>query len=741
MEEALSRFTTNPQPNEIAMNLLVHRSCVFPFAVALAFAMALSASAAVWTGGASGDINDAANWDGDITTSTMVFTNDCTVSLSADATVKQPLTDGNSTDVPPGPIKSNYLNNNVTFDLDGHVLTANWAGSQYWRNLGTSATFTGGGTVQFVSGTTTNNVVADNGNHPGMTLTVTGSGTRFVGSYVNRIMAPDKLGVRFRLLDGAEAEGVHFMFGGFNSTNEISGGSRLRYHAATDASSCGFSLGGNLWNVSEGGCGDVLTISGAGTVVEPVPAATTNGNFRFGYGGNYGGNRLIVENGASLVLPRQTAIGYGGIFQNVDYHSNGNELVVTGTGSSIRNDSSDTDVPTAVGRRGSFNRLRVDHGAFAKLKGLSCGGEVKGALSDAARIVSYVSAWNTVTVDHGSTVDAWAVLVGNQHTDFKQRVAQHGGQCYSNRVEILGGSTFYATNGTTIVGTIAPYFGNVLSVSGAGTTAKFGGGSYAINIGQGGSCSNRFEVLDGAQVEVNGSLYLTEAYSESQWGYAPDGTTIVRGIGNELRIEGAGSTLTGVHPTRSLVLGSHTNGNENVIHVGDGATLTWPFFLTITGFDNAVVVSNGTFNLAGPLRAVWNNPAAEVAGRTRFVFAGAAPKLVTPSPYNSTFQNGAILRFEVPAAGWLEAPLQMTGGDSSVQFDDDTQLEIDAKAFNKAGGGDVPLVSTGKKLDISDALLASWNAAIAPQSATVHLSDDGKELWMKTHAPTIVIIR
>ena len=100
-------------------------------------------------------------------------------------------------------------------------------------------------------------------------------------------------------------------------------------------------------------------------------------------------------------------------------------------------------------------------------------------------------------VDKGATLDAYAVRVGNQHIDYKQRVAQWGGQCYSNRVDILGGSTLYATNHQTIVGMIAPYFGNVLSVSGAGTKAKFGKGDFAVFVGQAGSCSKDLSSASG----------------------------------------------------------------------------------------------------------------------------------------------------------------------------------------------------------------------------------------------------
>lgn len=178
------------------------------FSLAATCLLIHGAWAAVWTGGASGFLNDAANWDGDVATSTLVFTNDATVTLSADATVMHPLTDGNVTDVPEGSsVRQNFIGHSVTFDLDGKTLTANENASQFWRVRNASATFMGGGTVEFVSGATTNGVHIDNAYHPGMALTIRGAGTKFVGDYVARTRSSTGPGARFSLLDGATAYG------------------------------------------------------------------------------------------------------------------------------------------------------------------------------------------------------------------------------------------------------------------------------------------------------------------------------------------------------------------------------------------------------------------------------------------------------------------------------------------------------------------------------------------------------
>ena len=83
---------------------------------AMAICAAGLARAAVWTGGASGTLNDAANWDGDIATSAMVFKNDVSLTLSADATVYDVF--WNSTSLSDNLQK----NRSVTFNLNGKTL-------------------------------------------------------------------------------------------------------------------------------------------------------------------------------------------------------------------------------------------------------------------------------------------------------------------------------------------------------------------------------------------------------------------------------------------------------------------------------------------------------------------------------------------------------------------------------------------------------------------------------------------
>lgn len=98
------------------------------------------ASDAIWIGGASGDMNTPANWDGAIATSgaTMMFTNDCAVSLSADLTANSVFSDCTA-----GGDLARRFDKNVTINLNNHTLRTNGAGTQYWRARGSTLTFTG----------------------------------------------------------------------------------------------------------------------------------------------------------------------------------------------------------------------------------------------------------------------------------------------------------------------------------------------------------------------------------------------------------------------------------------------------------------------------------------------------------------------------------------------------------------------------------------------------------------------
>ena len=92
----------------------------------------MAAEAALWQGGATGDMMNPGNWcDGDgssgsIVTSGMNFTNNCTVTLSDDAVIFMPWGTKKNTD------ESIYKKKSIVFDMGGHTLCAtNSSASMY----------------------------------------------------------------------------------------------------------------------------------------------------------------------------------------------------------------------------------------------------------------------------------------------------------------------------------------------------------------------------------------------------------------------------------------------------------------------------------------------------------------------------------------------------------------------------------------------------------------------------------
>lgn len=252
---------------------------------AMAICAAGLARAATWQGGASGTLDDAANWDGDITTSAMVFTNDVTLTLSADATVFDVF--WNNTTL------SNNLqkSRNVTFNLNGKTLANLRNGALYWYGEGSTFTFTGGTFLNVAEGGTTNVVRTENANRAhSMTLVATGEDTVFVGSVENRVRNTDYPSLSFNVLDGAKAFGEHYMLGGIGSTNEFSGGASVTFDSAfTFGSFTGYTPGRD----------NLLTIDGA-TLAARNPASS--GTLYVGNGYASQDNLLLAKNGAKIDL-------------------------------------------------------------------------------------------------------------------------------------------------------------------------------------------------------------------------------------------------------------------------------------------------------------------------------------------------------------------------------------------------------------------------------------------------------
>ena len=276
--------------------------------------LAHGAWAAQWTGANSDILDDPLNWDGDIATSAMLFGKDASTVITNDVTVYGVYKDEES--------GNSYKGRTVEFDLDGHMLTSQNAG--YWRLNNTTYRFTGGGSISFVSGSTTNTITVDNANNPRCFIDVSGSGTTFVGNYFSRAKQTSGFGARFRVLDGAVAQG-NFHFAGRYSTNEVSNGGAIYFGKGSNDFGPALSVGGN--DSYPNHYNNVLRVSG-GTVASRVSGNGSNrGSIGIGHGTSSYGNWLIVQNGGTASASSYILVGPG--------KSHDNTLLATGAGSTV----------------------------------------------------------------------------------------------------------------------------------------------------------------------------------------------------------------------------------------------------------------------------------------------------------------------------------------------------------------------------------------------------------------------
>lgn len=172
----------------------------------------------------------------------------------------------------------------------------------------------------------------------------------------------------------------------------------------------------------------------------------------------------------------------------------------------------------------------------------------------------------------------------------------------------------------------------------------------------------------------------------------------------------------------------HDGGNE--IFVGDGAQFNTRVFW-IYGDGNTLSISNGTF------RAV----KFEISGTNTFHFAGNAPKLY------QTGQNGCYLgakctyAFDLPAAGWTEAPADFYPGGATTMAEDSI-LEVNVDAYREAGAGTVPLMKFrgGQVITFSDTLLTRWNSELKAKGCLVSYDTTDRTLYLKVKKNTGFII-
>ena len=504
---------------------------------AMAICAAGLARAATWQGGASGTLDDAANWDGDIATSAMMFTNDCTVTLSSDLLGAYSIFTDNTGGS--GAVAARF-GKNVSMNLNGFTLKTVGAGSSgnhYWRAEDASLTIYGGTFENVQSGGTTNTVCLDNANlSRNMKLIATSSGTVFVSSYENRaIPGGSYIGGALCIRDNAVAHGKKFNFASVNSTNDVSSGAQLFY---------GDEIGvGKLNSAGDApnACANVLRISG-GTV---SPALSQNGDVTIGYRGSHD-NEIVVENGGVLTVGKNLKIGdtpSNGLASSnnvlrvtgesskaiLEYTSNpaayvgsatplsgGNSIVIENGGELIHARQ------IYVGTYGTNNSFVVRSGGKVTTTGtnacdIELGNTTAGRSANARFEV----------VGSGTEVKTRWLVLKNAKGDLSAAPTAFigdGAAVTINSLRFSGeGGTFAVSNATVTITTFMP---NGPSATAAGTNSMLRIEGEAAKF----ACA-RVDACDGTQKRLTGKAHLEFSLPENGWSAAPFTTTEALTIG------------------------------------------------------------------------------------------------------------------------------------------------------------------------------------------------------------------
>ena len=353
------------------------------------------------------------------------------------------------------------------------------------------------------------------------------------------------------------------------------------------ANGFGFESAGNSLIVSNGG---VLTVPIASYVGDEQGANNNlvlltgsgsvwnSGSLVIGYHGI--ANQVQVLNGAEL-------LNTGGVILGAEISSN-NALVVMGSKSRLI-----TSGRLFMGEGGSGNQLALSGGASFTCASAQVGGagnviNVTGSNTVGRNTGSLDLGYccggsNQLTIDAGAVVSNTTVSVGDDPISGNNRLVVAGpGTVWHNRDFYFGSSsnnTLLVTNGATVYSSVVIDIGdgsgannNTVVVTGTNTVWSNSG---SLVVGRSGSSGNQMQILDGAAVVSNTSVWVSES------------------INSALIVDGANSLLTS---SGTFVVGGFGPGNQFTL--SGGATFisagAW-----VGDSSNVVLITGGN--------TVWNN--------------------------------------------------------------------------------------------------------------------------------------
>lgn len=697
------------------------------FAVCAMAATAASAGNAIWQGGATGDIANPDNWnDGaNLAADYLNFGQDVTATMSADTTVY---------DVFGNKAGNDYTNRTVVFNMGGHTLRvggANTSGQFYFRgNRGVTYVFTNGTFWCSNDGTKTNSICTSSSATNDISIIAIGDNTTLSSTFA---LSHNK-NIALRILNGAKAYGNAFGIGG---SGEIRGaGSEVCFISGCYVGT----LDDKVYNeVSAPPHGGNMLVDGS-TLTSSSP--TTKGNLYIG-NGCYAYDHLLVATNGATIAARNIYVGAGGKQNGILYTSSNNTFKATGAGTSVTAGGTTSGGFLVCGYGySSGNLLLAEDGAAIDVNYL-----YTGYSKDAGYIPSNntfratgegttvnapsglrcgigLSLNNSIVLDDGVSVTAGTIQIGCDGAASNNSFRVSGtGTTVSGRV-FIGGELVSSTNtfgNQCIIEGCATMSGAILGVNAFGT-------GNAMSIRSGATATGSSEVCLGGRSPSIGNDY--------------------NGACGRLEVIGEGSTL---QSGSSFYIRNNTGdasmGQE--LFVGDGASVNClNNGLYFIGDGNRVILSNGTLTTR-VLRVdgVIPSSVAHPATNTTFRIEGASARLTAEYAKNINGNDkwlvGApIFEFVIPEGGWASAPVAIN---QAFTIGDDTVIRIDAasaRAFSRAGGGTVPLISTGTS---GKAITADMTALTAGASlpAGCSLKNEGGVISVEvtSEEPTILSFR
>ena len=647
-------------------------------------AIAARAGTAIWQGGATGDINNPDNWNSgaNIATDYMNFGQDVTATMSVDTAVLDPFGNKKS--------DADYADRNIVFNMGGHILratNADGAGKQYIVGTpGTTYVFTNGTFWCSTDGSVTNSFYTHGSNTTtNMSIVAIGEDTTLVSGFA--LKCPKHIGLH--ILNGAKAYGSLF---GLGHSSEFKG---AKTKVCFTSSCCVGPAESSAHNTeaSEPPHGSVLLVDGA-TLTSEDP--TAKGSIYIGYGSYSYDNVLIATNGATLAA-NTIRVGIGGIKSGVLYTSSNNTFKATGVGTTVT-------VPSNNGIRcgdgcSSGNRFLLDSGATAVAKYIQVG----------TGNANFSSSNNTFMVTDAGT--AVSLTSGSIRCGQGQSLANlflvSNGAIMTNIYDIYVGSGAATNNmfkiydtGTKVVASRFIVGGcDASSADSCGNLGILENGAMMTNtvlwvsvMGSG----NAMSIRTGATSTVTDDVCLG-GRSQSKDDYLAD-----CGENGYLEIVGEGTSLTcGKNFIIRNSTGDASKGQE--LLVGDGASVTHNnnVGFRLFGDGNRVVVSNGTLTVDTLFaNGCIVSSVVYPATNSTFRIVGANAKFIAGRTKDCNNDGGRlvgapIFEFVIPEGGWASAPVEIN---QSFAIGDDTVIRLDAassRKFARAGGGTVPLISTG----------------------------------------------